>query len=217
MIKHIGPHKAKYVLSPKDYTVQFARSPYPWQHDKPLPRIFGSELFSVLCFLLPGPSSHLDNCHQHEKHSTPTPTYKGEPSPTQGLEHVIRTCDQIEPQTRWNPTFGASSGAKIAQSYMIAQIPQLSQHKQVQAGIREQRATVRSRGRRRTVDPVCHVETGQQPVMSRVLEDVEGWHGGCAESMHEYGLKLTLAKMDQYEGQRQRLQIRGFRMWQGCV
>lgn len=39
----------------------------------------------------------------------------------------------------------------------------------------------------RTIDPKCHVEAGEEPVVRAVFEDVEEGHGGGGEAMDEEG------------------------------
>lgn len=47
--------------------------------------------------------------------------------------------------------------------------------------------------------------------MCAVLEYVEEWHGGSGEAVNEQGFELTLAKVQDDEGQRERLQRGGRR------
>ena len=49
-------------------------------------------------------------------------------------------------------------------------------------------------------DPVGDVESGQDPVVRAVLEDVPHGHCGKAEAVHEEGLELAFGEVEGEEG-----------------
>ena len=49
------------------------------------------------------------------------------------------------------------------------------------------------------VDPVGHVEAGEEPVVGGVLENIEGGHGGGGEAVDEERFEFAFEEVDCYE------------------
>lgn len=80
---------------------------------------------------------------------------------------------------------------------MSLQIAELSQCEQSNGGGGEKGAGRCSSRRIGPVDPVGDVQTTEDPVVSRVLEDVTSRHGGIGEAVDEKSFELTLEEVQE--------------------
>ena len=90
---------------------------------------------------------------------------------------------------------------------MVAQVAQLANNEESDCETCDQR--VRRAGGRsgRRVDPVSNVGTTEDPVVSRVLEDVARRHGSTGEAVYEDSLELALSKVQCQHDAGQPLQV----------
>ena len=70
-----------------------------------------------------------------------------------------------------------------------------------EAGVGELGVRGRGGGGGGQVDPVGHVQAGEEPVVGAVFEDVEGGHGGRAEAVDEEGFQFAFGEVEADEGE----------------
>lgn len=90
---------------------------------------------------------------------------------------------------------------------MIAQIAQFTDGEECKTNGRYEWVAFLSCGRRGDVDPVGHVDTGKEPVVGRILEDVHGGHGSSTKPVEEERFELTFCKVQANQDEGEALQI----------
>lgn len=88
---------------------------------------------------------------------------------------------------------------------MRRQVPELSDDIEQESQVGDERVG-RFRGRCVwSVDPIRDVDTGKEPIVEAVLEDVSRGHGGQTESVHEEGFEFTFCEVERYQDEREGL------------
>lgn len=86
---------------------------------------------------------------------------------------------------------------------MCVQVEQLTYGEEREPSVSERRATGTCSDACGRICEICDEQTGEQPVVSRVLEDVEHRHRCIAKAVDEDRLELTLEKVECYGSTRQ--------------
>lgn len=182
-------------------------------HDKALALVLVTEFLAVAAFLLGSPDSHLSTAHSNEEQNTPAQaTDQVDTNPREDLKQVVRASDQTKSEAGRDTPLGGTCAAQVAQDQVGVQVGQLRKDKETQARIHEILVgAVGCRSRIRTEDPVGDVEACQEPVVSTVLENIAGRHGGIAEAVDEDRFKFAFQEVDTQKGADQELGIGGVR------
>ena len=167
------------------------------EDDSALLLILVTKLLAVAILLLPSPAPHLQPTHSNEDQHTPVQLAdKENTQPSQNLKEVVGTGNDTEAEPRRNASLSGTGPAEITQDVVRIQIRQLTEDKQRQSGVHKSLiGGTAGGGRVRTEHPVGDVETGQNPVVGAILDDVAGGHGGTAETVHEDCLELALQEV----------------------
>ena len=126
-------------------------SPDARQNGIPLALVLIAELLAVPPLLLPCPNTHLAYSNNNKDDCAETPVDKCNANPCNCLKHIVGTCHKIEAQTLWDAAVGTARTAQVLESQMIAVIADLTNHKQSDANVRDERVGCPSS---RTVGPV---------------------------------------------------------------
>lgn len=172
------------------------------EDDSPLLLVLIAELLAVTLLLLPSPAPHLRTSHESEEQHTPAQLADQEDTqPSQNLEEVVGAGNQTETKSRWNATLGSTSATQTTQDIMCVQVRQLTKDKDRETKVHKTLVGSARRGSSiRAEDPVSDVETGQNPVVGTVLDDVAGGHGCATEAVHEDGFELALQEVQGQQG-----------------
>lgn len=201
------------MVTPRYRTLFAPRLENPRDHDKALALVFVTEFFAVTALLLGSPDSHLSAAHSNEEQDTPAQaTDQVDASPREDLKQVVRASDQTKSKARWDTPLGGTRATKVAQDQVGVQVGQLRKDEETQACIQEILVWgVSCRSRIRTEGPVGDVEACQEPVVSTVLEDVAGRHGGIAEAVDEDRFELAFQEVGAQKCADQKLGVGGVR------
>lgn len=179
--------------------------------DKSLALVLSTEFLPVTPLLLRSPQSHLDACHDHEQGCGEEATLADEgvdypnADPRDDLEQIVGTGDPIEAEALGNTTSLRVVGwSQATQNQVCVEVSKLANGKQGDGSVYGQWVGV-NLGLRRAVGEDGQVETRQQPIVTGVLEYVEGRHGGIGETVDEESLQLSLQEMDGHHGERELL------------
>lgn len=181
------------------------------QQDGALLLVLVAEVLAVTLLLLPSPAVHLKSTNKSEDQDAQVQlTDQEDTQPSEDLEHVVGAGNQVEAEARRNSTLGSSRTTQVTQNIVRVQVGQLAEDEQGQARPYKQRVGLRGCGCGiGSGNPVGNVETGKEPVVGAVLEDVENGHGGAAESVHEDGFKLALQEVQSQQAAYEQLQVGG--------
>jgi len=174
-------------------------------HSELLLRILIAKLFPVSRFLLFRPDCHLSNSHDHEDERAQAEAHEEHTHPCNRFEHVVGTCDQVESESFWNTTLGASSTAQASQRQVCREVAQLSNDVKRQCGKNDQGICQCRGGSVGLVGPESNVCTSQKPVVRRILENVGERHGRATEAVDIECFQLALEKVCSDHEARKRL------------
>jgi hypothetical protein len=179
--------------------------------------VSATELLTVSTLLLLGPNSHLSSSNRQEENSREVTTGKnGDSSPGHGLEQVVGTGNQVESVSTGNGALGGSAGTEVTESDVGKVVGELGEEEQSDGSVENSLvgSRIKSLGPPRSrhdtggnVQPVGQVESGENPVVSAVLEDVESGHGGGGEAVDKDGLILALQEVQEDQGANELLSL----------
>ena len=130
--------------------------------------------------------------------------------PSKNLEHVVGAGNPVKPEALGNTTLSGTGATEITQNQVGIEVEDLTESENSKTGIHESLVGLGCSGAGiGTEDPVGDVETGQYPVVSAILEDVAGRHGGVAEAVDEDSFILTLQEVQGQKGADKELSIGG--------
>ena len=91
---------------------------------------------------------------------------------------------------------------------MGVQVAEFTDEEEGEGGVGDVGICRAGSGGSRTVGPEGQVDAGQGPVISRVLDQVDGRHGGRREAVHEQGLEFPLGEVCHHQPKGERLERR---------
>lgn len=183
------------------------QSPNPRYHDKPLLFISPAKLPSVPALLLARPQPHRHQSRHQKDHRAPAPRHQPHPDPRHRFEHVVRARHEPESPPLRDTSLRAAAAAEIAQHHVRAQIAHFADDVQQECGVGDIRIGRPGGGSGRPVGPEGDVSASEEPVVGRIFENVQEWHGGGGESVDEDGFKLAFDEVKHYECEGERLEL----------
>jgi hypothetical protein len=160
------------------------------------------ELLAVGALLALGPVEHGVGADGKEDDGAPAATGDDDADPGDDLEHVVGAGDEAGAVALGDAPLGAAGGAQTGEVEVDDGVGDLAEEVDEDADEGGGGAVLGlCRGGPGGVDLPGAQESGQGPVVGRVLEDVAGGHGGGGELVDEEGLDLALEEVAGEEGE----------------
>lgn len=176
-------------------------------HDLATLRVLVAELAAVRLVLLDRPDSHLSRRNNREEKRGRRRSHDSDHRPGEHLKEVVRAADQAEETAIGDLAHARTRRTEPAQNQVRMQVAKLRQrpqrnHEREELGVVTERAAYSLGTMVRRVDTDGQKHARKQPVVSRVLKDVEHGHGCVGETVHEDRLELALDKVNQHKDER---------------
>ena len=170
--------------------------------------ILAPKLGPIRLLLLQRPLLHLPDAKGDKHHHSPAPAHGNDADPGNHLKHVVWTRDNVETVALRDLSHRGTLGPQAREVKMHHGIAGLAvkvdcEPHVVNKTIFRERSLAGGR-----VDEVRHQDARESPVKDTVLEDVEGGHGGRAETVDEEGLELTFEEVAHYHAEHEILRGR---------
>lgn len=170
--------------------------------------------------LLDGPDVHLAKTNSGENVGRPVAAHEGNGDPADHLEEVVGARNEVEAVAKGDLVVLGAVVSQRSQVEVGPEVGSLSPKPQGGHEVEEQRSSLKEAGgeeepfpqrslRRRkgsrSVDEEGEVEASDEPVVTRVLEEVEQRHGGRGKLVDVDGLNLSLEEMQHAQSEHQLL------------
>lgn len=159
------------------------------------------ELLAVSLVLLDGPEVHLANSNDKEEVGGPGLGQDRHCEPSQGLEKVVGARHPIKSIAAGDLADASAWGTEVAQSDVGEVVGDLGKDEQGNAAVDQGFTALAQRGASSVpgaIDPVGEIETGEEMVVGRVLEQVAEGHGAVREAVDKHGLVLALQEVQHH-------------------